>query len=313
MSKSLRIAFMGTPDFSVPALEKLIASRHKVVCVYSQPPRPKGRGQHVQESPVHAAALRAGVEVRTPVNFKKDEDVASFMALELDVAVVAAYGLILPKSILDAPVHGCLNIHASLLPRWRGAAPIQRAILEGDAETGITIMQMDVGLDTGAMIKKKAVPIRESTTAESLHDILSALGSSMIGEVIEDLSNNGTLPATPQPDEGVTYAKMLKKEEGLIDWSKSANAIHRQIRALNPWPGTWTVMDEGRRLKILDAVPMPFRSDDAPGTVLDEDCVVACGEKTSLKLEAVQPENKKPMNVADAVRGGYLKPGIVLA
>lgn len=312
MSKSLRIAFMGTPDFSVPALEKLISSRHKIVCVYSQPPRPKGRGQQVQESPVHQAAMKAGIEVRTPLNFKKDEDIAAFMALELDVAVVAAYGLILPKSILDAPVHGCLNIHASLLPRWRGAAPIQRSILEGDSETGITIMQMDVGLDTGDMIKKKAVPIRESTTSGSLHDILSAIGSSMIGEVIEELSNNGKLLGTPQPADGSTYAKMLKKEEGKIDWSKPSSYIHRQIRALNPWPGTWCETDKGRRLKILDAVPMPFKPEEPVGTVLDDDCVVVCGDKTSLKLESVQPENKKPMNVSDAFRGGYMTVGTIL-
>lgn len=193
MSKSLRIVFMGTPDFSVPALKTLIASRHKVICVYSQPPRPKGRGQHVQESPVHAAAAAAGIEVRTPVNFKNDKDVAEFMALEADIAVVAAYGLILPKSILDAPVHGCLNIHASLLPRWRGAAPIHRAIMAGDTETGITIMQMDVGLDTGPMIKKKSVPIRKTTTTQSLHDMLSALGASMIVDVVNELADKSSL------------------------------------------------------------------------------------------------------------------------
>lgn len=312
MSKALRIAFMGTPDFSVPALEKLIASRHKVVCVYSQPPRPKGRGQQVQPSPVHEAAQRAGIEVRTPLNFKKDEDVAAFMALELDVAVVAAYGLILPKSILDAPVHGCLNIHASLLPRWRGAAPIQRAILEGDQETGITIMQMDVGLDTGAMISKRAVPIRESTTAQSLHDLLSAIGASMAVDVLGDLAQKGQLESSPQPAEGMTYAKMLKKEEGVIDWSAPSAVIHRQIRALNPWPGTWTTIGEGRRLKVLDAVPMPFHPSEAPGMVLDEDCVIACGGGTALKLEAVQPENKKAMEVGDAIRGGYLRPGMIL-
>jgi methionyl-tRNA formyltransferase len=312
MSKTLRIAFMGTPDFSVPALEKLIASRHQVVCVYSQPPRPKGRGQRIQESPVHAAAMTAGIEVRTPLNFKKDEDVAAFMALELDVAVVAAYGLILPKAILDAPVHGCLNIHASLLPRWRGAAPIQRSILEGDRETGITIMQMDVGLDTGPMISKKAVPIRESTTAQSLHDILSAIGSTMIAEAMDNLAMNGALDSTPQPEEGMTYAKMLKKEEGLIDWKRPSSYVHRQIRALNPWPGTWSNMAEGKRLRILDAVPMPFKPEETPGTVLDEDCVIACGEKTALKLEIVQPENKKPMSVGDAVRGGYLRPEMIL-
>lgn len=312
MGKSLRIAFMGTPEFSVPALKALIASGHKVVCVYSQPPRPKGRGHQLQESPVHLAAKEAGIEIRTPINFKKDEDIAAFMALELDVAVVAAYGLILPKAILDAPVHGCLNIHASLLPRWRGAAPIQRAILEGDTETGITIMQMDVGLDTGPMIKKKAVAIRPSTTTPSLHDMLSAIGSSLIVETIGELANKGKLDSTPQPEDGSTYAKMLKKEEGRIDWSKPAIAIDRQIRALNPWPGTWCDLAGGKRLKILEAVVMPFTPHEIPGTVIDNDGVIVCGDKTSIKLETVQPENKKPMSISDAIRGGYVAVGSVL-
>jgi len=300
---------MGTPDFAVPALKALISSRHKVVCVYSQPPRPKGRGQHVQESPVHEAAKAAKIEVRTPINFKKDEDIAAFMALELDVAVVAAYGLILPKAILDEPKHGCINIHASLLPRWRGAAPIQRAILAGDTETGITIMQMDVGLDTGAMIKKKSVPIRPATTSGSLHDFLSAIGGSLIGEVMEELATKGKLESTPQPDEGATYAKMLKKEEGRLDWNAPASYIDRQIRALNPWPGTWCESGKGRRVKILEAVVMPMKSEEPVGSVLDDDGLVSCGEGTTLKLEAVQPESKKPMSIGEAIRGGYIAAG----
>lgn len=308
MSKSLRIVFMGTPDFSVPALKALIASRHKVVCVYSQPPRPKGRGQHVQESPVHAAALSAGIEVRTPVNFKNDKDVAEFMALEADIAVVAAYGLILPKSILDAPVHGCLNIHASLLPRWRGAAPIHRAILAGDTETGITIMQMDVGLDTGPMIKKKSVPIRKTTTTQSLHDMLSALGASMIVDVINELGDKGSLAGEAQPEEGMTYAKMLKKDEGRIDWSKTAEEIDRQIRAMGNWPGTWAVDSKGRRLKILEATILPETHANDAGTVF-ENAIIVCGEGTTLRLDSVQPENKKPMGGADAMRGSYLASG----
>lgn len=309
MTKPLRIAFMGTPDFSVPALKTILSAGHKVVAVYSQPPRPKGRGQHVQESPVHEAAKAAGIEVRTPLNFKKDEDIAGFMALELDVAVVAAYGLILPKVILDAPRFGCINIHASLLPRWRGAAPIQRAIVEGDTETGITIMQMEEGLDTGPMISKKSVSIRPSTTAQSLHDILSALGSSMIRDFLQDLAVNEKIISEQQPEEGFTYAKMLKKEEGRIDWNKSATIIDRQIRAFNPWPGTWCADEKGRRLKILEAIPMPFKSDRPAGTILDDDGVVACGDGATLKLESVQPENKKPIAIGDAFRGGYLTVG----
>jgi methionyl-tRNA formyltransferase len=306
MSQSLRIAFMGTPDFAVPALRNLIDSHHKVVCVYSQPPRPKGRGQHVQPSPVHEVAQGAGIEVRTPVNFKRDEDIAAFMALELDVAVVAAYGLILPKAILDAPKYGCLNIHASLLPRWRGAAPIHRAILEGDTETGITIMQMEEGLDTGPMILKKSVPIRSATTAQSLHDILAAMGSSMIETVLDELANKGGLSSTLQPEEGATYAKMLKKEEGRIDWSKPAAVIDRQIRALNPWPGTWCETDSGKRLKILEVELLKDIS--GPAGTVNDDGVVACGEG-ALKLLSIQPENKKPMPTRDAYNGGYLKVG----
>lgn len=307
----LRIAFMGTPDFSVPALRNLIESRHKVVCVYSQPPRPKGRGQQVQPSPVHKAAEAAGIQVRTPLNFKRDEDIAEFMALELDVAVVAAYGLILPKIILDAPKYGCINIHASLLPRWRGAAPIHRAILEGDAQSGITIMQMEEGLDTGPMISKKAVPIRATTTAQSLHDMLSALGSSMIEDVLDDLADKGNLVSEAQPEEGTTYAKMLKKEEGQIDWTKPASAIDRQIRALNPWPGTWTHTDAGKRLKITEATLAPDGFNAPVGTVAEEGIVV-CGEGTALKIETVQPENKKSMDAKSAYSGGYLKSGQVL-
>lgn len=308
MTKSLRIVFMGTPDFSVPALKALIASRHKVVCVYSQPPRPKGRGQHVQESPVHETAKAAGIEVRTPVNFKNDKDVAEFMALEADVAVVAAYGLILPKAILDAPVHGCLNIHASLLPRWRGAAPIHRAILAGDTETGITIMQMDVGLDTGPMIKKKSLPIRKTTTTQSLHDMLAAIGASMIVDVVNELADKGKLEGEAQTEEGMTYAKMLKKDEGRIDWTQTAEQIDRQIRAMGTWPGTWAMDAKGRRLKILEATILSETHANDAGTVF-EDAIIICGEGTTLRLESIQPENKKPMGGADAARGGYLPKG----
>lgn len=312
MTNSLRIAFMGTPDFSVPALRNLIASRHEIVCVYSQPPRPKGRGQQVQESSVHQCALEHGIAVRTPVNFKRDEDVAAFMALELDVAVVAAYGLILPKIILDAPKYGCLNIHASLLPRWRGAAPIHRAILEGDSETGITIMQMDEGLDTGPMIAKRAVAIRETTTATSLHDMLSAVGSTMIEDVMDRLAEEGNLESVVQPEEGVTYAKMLKKEEGRIDWAKPAAVIDRQIRALNLWPGTWTEAEGGKRLKILEAHVSQLADMAATGSVSDGG-IIACGDHTALRVTKVQPENKKSMDIVAAMNGGYLKSGSLLS
>jgi methionyl-tRNA formyltransferase len=266
----------------------------------------------VQESPVHQCATQNGIEVRTPVNFKRDEDIAAFMALELDVAVVAAYGLILPKVILDAPKYGCLNIHASLLPRWRGAAPIHRAIMEGDSETGITIMQMDEGLDTGPMIARRAVAIRDTTTAQSLHDMLSAVGSAMIEDVLDRLAEEGHLEAALQPEEGVTYAKMLKKEEGHIDWNKPAAVIDRQIRALNPWPGTWTQTDGGKRLKILEAHVSELADMAEPGMVSDRG-IIACGGHTALRVTSVQPENKKPMDITAAYNGGYLKSGLRLS
>jgi methionyl-tRNA formyltransferase len=299
---------MGTPDFAVPALKSLMASRHQVVAVYSQPPRPKGRGQHVQESPVHQCAMAAGIPVKTPLNFKRDEDIATFMGFEADVAIVAAYGLILPPVILQSPRFGCINIHASLLPRWRGAAPIHRAILAGDEMTGVTIMQMEAGLDTGPIITSKSVPIRTTTTAQSLHDILSALGASMIKDVVDDLAQHGKLTLTPQPDEGVTYAKMLKKDEGMIDWNQEAAAIHRCLRALNPWPSTWAMLS-GRRFKILEGDVINEHTTQAIGTILNDSGHVACGNGSVLKIESLQPENKKPMRFEDALHGGYLAVG----
>lgn len=309
MTSKLRIIFMGTPDFSVGALKALISSGHEVVCVYSQPPRPKGRGQQVQKSPVHMAAEAAGIEVRNPVNFKNVEDVASFAALNADVAVVAAYGLILPKSILEAPKYGCINIHASLLPRWRGAAPIQRAILAGDDVSGITIMQMDVGLDTGPMIVMDKVLIDTKTTATSLHDALSDVGARLIVPVMDDLAKTGHVPKTPQPQDGVTYAHMLKKEEGLIDWSKPAAAIDRQIRALNPWPSTYTFNQQKSRMKILSVTTVESVFQEPHGTVTDAEGHVVCGGESAIKLNVVQPESKKPMRFDEALRGGYIKMG----
>jgi methionyl-tRNA formyltransferase len=314
LARPLNIAFMGTPEFAVSALKKLIGcSDINVVCVYSQPPRPKGRGQQVQLSPVHQTAQSHGIPVRTPVNFKSPDDVRDFAALNLDLAVVAAYGLILPESILNAPKHGCLNIHASLLPRWRGAAPIQRAILAGDEETGITIMQMEKGLDTGPMILKKSVAIDKDTTAPALHDALSVLGGGMIVETLDQLMSQGTLPHTVQPEQGVTYAHMLKKDEGRIDWSHTAGTIARHIRALNPWPGTWCETAGGGRVKILSAVPVSSAAGGkVVGEILDADGHVACGENTVLRLMTVQPENKKPMDAPAAFNGGYLTPGNIL-
>ncbi|MCB9988149.1 MAG: methionyl-tRNA formyltransferase [Rhodospirillales bacterium] len=303
----LRIAFMGTPDFSVPALEALIDSDHEVVCVYTQPPRPKGRGHQVQPSPVHQVAAEHGIPVYTPRSLKKDEAAQEeFAAHDLDVAVVAAYGLLLPKAVLDAPKYGCLNIHASLLPRWRGAAPIQYAIWDGDTESGITIMQMEEGLDTGPMVEKRSVKIRPITTAQSLHDELSALGAAMIVDVLDELSAKGRLDSELQDDELSTYAPMLTKDDGRVDWTLDAAAIDRQIRALTPWPGVWTETMLGKRIKILEAEPVSERYTEPPGTLADRGGHVVCGNDTVLRLTRIQPESAKAMDVTAAVNGGYV-------
>jgi methionyl-tRNA formyltransferase len=238
MTAPLRLAFMGTPDFAVPALRALLDSPHLVVAVYTQPPRPSGRGQKLKQSPVHEAAVAAGVEVRHPVSMKPEEEKAAFAALDLDAAVVAAYGLILPKAVLAAPRHGCLNIHGSLLPRWRGAAPIQRAVLEGDNETGVTIMQMEAGLDTGPMLAKRVVPITGDTTSAGLYQDLAAIGAEMIVPVLEGFVAGRILPE-PQDDALATLAPKLSREDGRLDWSRPAVELDRQVRALAPWPGTW--------------------------------------------------------------------------
>ncbi|MCB1591051.1 MAG: methionyl-tRNA formyltransferase [Alphaproteobacteria bacterium] len=305
MAKALRLAFMGTPDFAVPALDALYRSRHKVACVYSQPPRPKGRGQNVKPSPVHVFAQERDIPVRTPKTLKDKDTQTEFAALDLDVAVVAAYGLILPKEILEAPRHGCLNIHASLLPRWRGASPIQRAIWEGDKYSGVTIMQMDAGLDTGPMIDHVYIPLTEKTTASSLHDELAQKGGELLMKVLNDLAENGNLQATRQDDSKATYAHLLKKEDGQIDWTKDAASIDRQIRALNPWPGTWTTSG-GRRFKIFSAACTKQSTKEKPGTIIDRLGDIACGKGTVLKILKLQPDGKQPMDFISALNGWYI-------
>lgn len=306
--KSLRIAFMGTPDFSVPALNALHKGPHEVVCVYSQPPRPKGRGHKVQPSPIHMYADEHGIPVFHPKSLKKPPEHEEFAAHNLDVAIVAAYGLILPKAVLDAPKYGCINIHASLLPRWRGASPIQRAIWEGDSESGVTLMQMDEGLDTGPEISKQNIEITQDTTAQSLHDALSSLGGTMITDAIEQLAQNGALSSTPQDDNQTTYAPLLTKEDGHIDWNQTAQQIDRQIRALNPWPGTYT-----NNFKIKDAA-LSNQTTDAPiGTILDKKGHIACGQGTVLQIKSLQPAGKKPMDFASALNGGYVTIGEAIA
>ncbi len=291
----LRLAFMGSPAFAVPALRALHAAGHDIVAVYCQPPRPAGRGHAVRPCPVHAAAEALSLDVRTPVRLRRDAaEHTAFAALDLDAAVVCAYGLILPAPMLAAPRRGCINIHASLLPRWRGAAPIQAAILAGDTESGITIMQMEEGLDTGPMLLREAVPITPATDASSLHDALAAIGARLILRVLDEAP-----PPVPQPEAGATYAPKLAREDGHIDWSESAAALDRKVRALNPWPGTFSRLG-GETLKILAARPEP--GSGAPGTVLDGALLVACGSG-ALRLTRVQVPGRAALDAGAFIRG----------
>jgi methionyl-tRNA formyltransferase len=316
----MRVIFMGSPDFSVPILEALIEAGHEIAAVYAQPPRPAGRGQKEQPCPVHGAALEKGLSVLTPKNFKDEASQQEFAAFNADVAVVAAYGLILPKAVLDSPRLGCVNVHASLLPRWRGAAPIHRAILAGDTESGVTIMQMDEGLDTGAMIFRETVPITPSTTAELLHDQLAALGSAMIVTALDDLEAGRTQPE-PQPEGGVTYAKKLERSEGRLDWNKTAPELERAVRAFNPWPGTWFMLPDTKknakeaiRVKVLAVSVATDNTDNKgkmPGTIIDDYLTIACKDG-ALRLEHLQREGKGAMDAADFLRGNALPAGVVL-
>lgn len=308
----LKIIFMGTPDFAAVALQALIDSPHEIVAVYSQPARPKGRGHHVQKSPVHELAEGQNIPIFTPKSLKSIEEQAIFASHNADVAIVAAYGLLLPPAILAAPQYGCLNIHGSLLPRWRGASPIQRAIWEGDAKTGVTIMQMDAGLDTGAMIAKDEVVLDDTMTASRLHDVLAEQGARLTLEVLERLARDKALPSEAQNNMHATYAHLLKKEDGRVNWRQSAVQIHRQIRALNPWPSVYTGEDVATRLKILEAV-VPAQKTDAPaGTVLSRDGAVACGDGQVIKILKIQPAGKQGMDFSSAVNGGYVAVGQVL-
>jgi methionyl-tRNA formyltransferase len=295
---------MGSPDFAVPALRALHAAGHEIVAVYSQPPRPAGRGQAVRLQPVHAEAERLGVPVRTPLQLKRDADEhARFAALELDAAVVAAYGLILPRPMLDAPRRGCLNIHASLLPRWRGAAPIQAAILAGDTESGVTIMQMEEGLDTGPSLLRGTVPITPTTTTRELHDQLAELGARLILQALARPSQ-----PVPQPEDGVTYAARLSREDGRIDWQADAAVIDRQVRAMTPWPGATTSLD-GAPLKLLSATPVPGGNCGTPGEVLDDRLLVACGNNTALRINRLQLPGRAALDAGAFLRGRPVPPG----
>lgn len=308
-TESLRIVFMGTPDFAAEALRALLGTHHEIVCVYSQPPRPKGRGQQVQKSAVHLLADAHNIPVYTPKSLKSADEQEIFAAHKADVAVVAAYGLLLPVAVLDAPRFGCLNIHASLLPRWRGASPIQRAIWEGDAQSGVTIMQMDVGLDTGPMIAARAMDLGDEMTSSMLHDDLAVMGGEMIADVLNKLSRDGFLDSAAQDEALVSYAHLLKKEDGRIDWTQNAARIDHQIRALNPWPGVFSGDDAGR-MKILKAHIIEGQStQEKSGIVLSRSGGVACGDGSILHVEIVQPAGKQAMDFTSAVNGGYIVVG----
>jgi methionyl-tRNA formyltransferase len=307
---ALRLAFMGTPDFAVPTLNACLAAGHDIAAVYSQPPKPKGRGMVLTPQPVHAAALARGLDVRTPKSLKTADAQADFAALGLDAAIVVAYGLILPQAILDAPKFGCFNVHGSLLPRWRGAAPIHRAIEAGDHHTGITIMAMDAGLDTGAMVMKQALAIGPDDTTGSLHDVLAQIGADLMIKALHALES-GSLTLEVQPQDGVTYAAKITKDEARINWSDSAETIARRIRAFNPFPGAFTTLPDSTRLKILAARAIDRTKSAQPGYVLDDALTIACGTG-ALRPVLVQREGKAAQEISAFLRGTSVPMGSIL-
>lgn len=299
---ALRVVFMGTPDFAVPALSEIVGAGHDVVAVYTQPPRPAGRGMEERKSPVYAFAEEAALPLFTPRTLKRADFQDEFAALAADVAVVAAYGLILPKPILDAPPLGCLNLHGSLLPRWRGAAPIQRAIMAGDRETGVMVMKMDEGLDTGPVALADRLLIGPDATAGEIHDHLSLMGATLMMRALEAIER-GDLTFAPQPSEGVTYASKITKEETRVDWTKPGVEVHNKIRSLSPHPGAWfeaLLGGKPERIKVLRSVLVPGKGD--PGQLLDANLTVACGSQ-AVRLTQVQRSGKRPVGGADFLRG----------
>ncbi|UWQ28460.1 methionyl-tRNA formyltransferase [Leisingera sp. M523] len=292
----MRIVFMGTPDFSVPVLDALVDAGHEIAAVYCQPPRPAGRGKKDRPAPVHARAAALGLEVRHPVSLKGTEEQEAFAALNADVAVVVAYGLILPQAVLDAPAHGCLNIHASLLPRWRGAAPIHRAIMAGDPETGICIMQMEAGLDTGPVLLRKATAIGAEETTAQLHNRLSEMGAALI---VDALSRLAELTPEVQPEAGVTYAEKIDKGEAQVNWTRPAAEVDRQIRGLSPFPGAWCEI-KGQRVKLLAS--RLAKGQGAPGEVLDDNLTIACGSG-AVQLLRLQRAGKSAQDPEVFLRG----------
>ena len=301
----MRIIFMGTPEFSVPVLDALVAAGHDIISVYCQPPRPAGRGKKDRLTPVHAHASELGLEVRTPMSLRSEAEQQAFAALEADVAVVVAFGLILPQAILDMPARGCLNIHASLLPRWRGAAPIHRAILSGDSETGVCIMQMEAGLDTGPVLTRAVTPIGPQETTETLHDRLSCLGAE---EIVSALARIDTLVPVPQPDEGITYAHKIDKAEAEVNWEQSAGDVDRQIRGLSPFPGAWSLCGD-TRIKLLES--RLATGQGPPGSVLLDPLRVACGTG-AVELLRMQRAGKAAQGPNEFLNGWPLTQGTLM-
>lgn len=303
----LRLIFMGTPEFSVPTLLELVAHGHEIAAVYTRAPKPGGRGMKLQATPVEVEARRLGIPVLTPKTLKTPEALEEFRAHEADAAVVVAYGMILPQAILDAPKLGCYNLHASLLPRWRGAAPINRAIMADDAESGVMVMKMDVGLDTGDVAMAERLPITDAMTASDLHDVLARLGADLMVRAMAALAGSA-LKLTRQSEEGVTYAAKIDKAEARIDWDKPARAVLRHIHGLSPFPGAWSEIasgDDAARVKILRCELA--KGSGAPGAVLDDHLTIACGEG-AIRIVELQRAGKAPMKAADFLRGTSLKP-----
>ncbi|AYV45549.1 methionyl-tRNA formyltransferase [Caulobacter flavus] len=308
----MRIAFLGTPDFAVACLAELVASGHEIVCVYSQPPAPRGRGQELKPSPVHAFAEGLGLPVRTPVSMKTPEEIEAFQALDLDAAVVVAFGQILVRDVLEAPKLGCFNLHASLLPRWRGAAPIQRAIMAGDPVTGVQVMRMSEGLDEGPVLLSEAVRIDALDTVASLHDRLAAVGARLLPVALAAIERGGAVE-TPQAEDGVTYAKKIKPAEARIDWTRPAAEVDRHIRGLSPFPGAWfEAPSEKGPVRVKALLSRVEDAEGAAGTVLDDALLIACGEG-AVRLLKAQREGKGAQEAEVFVRGFPLAAGTVLA
>ncbi|WP_421792826.1 methionyl-tRNA formyltransferase [Hyphobacterium sp.] len=309
---TLRLAFMGTPDFAAASLAEIAAAGHEIVRVYTQPPRRRGRGKEERKTPVHELAETLGLEVSTPERFRDADVLAEFAALNLDVAAVVAYGQILPQAALDAPEFGCLNLHASLLPRWRGAAPIQRAIMAGDEITGVQIMQMEAGLDTGPILLSETVRIFPFDTAGSLHDRLMATGAQMWPRALAALER-GSLEAVAQDEDGATYAKKITTEESRIDWSKPADVVANQIRGLSPFPGAWFELETAKGpVRVKVHLAKVEDGEGTPGTALDDGLLIACGDK-AVRLSRLQREGKAAMDAEEFLRGNALAAGTVLA